>query len=420
MKAPCASVTLPVTVACGDWAHRRTADTTRIGAFLSGKKPLLDDESSTGIAQFGYTGRSTMMTRREFSLLLSAAPLLAQKSVELDWHDAKKLTVEGLGFQDLKSPYDRLPARAEGVVRPEVWNLSRDSSGVLVRFVTDATAIHACWSVTGKNLASANITAVASSGLDLYARTDAGRWHWLGIGRPTKIPENTDVLAGGLPPGKREYMVYLPLRNGVAKLEIGAPKGASVAPGPPRPAGSKPIVFYGTSITHGISASRAGMTHPAILGRRFNREIVNLGFSGNGRMEAEVTKFIAGLDPAVFVLDCLPNMGAKEIHERAIPCVKMLRAARPATPILLVEDRNYADGFLMKSRRERNQTNHAAMREEYAKMQREKIPHLFYLKADELLGVDGEDTIDGSHPTDLGFWRQAAAFEKVLRRILKR
>ena len=360
-----------------------------------------------------------MTNRRRFLFLMTGAPLMAQAPIELDWHDARKFSVEGLGFSDLKSPYDRLPSRAENVVRQAVWDLSRDSSGVLVRFAANTAAIHARWTLTGKTLAAPTITATASSGLDLYAKTDAGRWHWLGIGKPTQFPDNTDALASGLPAGQREYMIYLPLRNGVTSLEIGVSKGSAIEKGPARPAGRKPIVFYGTSITHGISASRAGMTHPAILGRMFNREVINLGFSGNGRMEPEVTKFVAELDAAVFVLDCLPNMTAKDINERAEACVKTLRTAHPKTPILLVEDRNYADNFLNASRRERNETNHAAMQAVYARLKRDKVPGLHYLKADHLLGDDGEATIDGSHPTDLGFLRQAKEFQKALRKILK-
>ena len=362
------------------------------------------------------------MNRRRFLLSLSSVPLLAQTPAappELDWHDAKKFTVEGLGFRDVKSPYDRLPSRAEGVVRPEVWNLSRDSAGALVRFTAATTAIHARWSLTNKSLAAATITAVASSGLDLYARADSGRWHWLGIGRPAQFPENTDVLINGIPAAQREFMIYLPLRNGVTSLEIGVPKGGTISAGTARPAGSKPIVFYGTSITHGISASRAGMTHVAMLGRTFNREVINLGFSGNGRMEPEVLRFVAELDPAVFVLDCLPSMNAKDVSERTVPGVKLLREAHPATPILLVEDRNYENGFLVQTRRETNEANHAALREAYAALQKDKVPALYYLKADDLLGHDGEGTIDSSHPTDLGFTRQAAEFEKSLRKILK-
>jgi len=363
------------------------------------------------------------MNRRHFLLSLGSAPLLAQTPPaappELEWQDARKLTVEGLGFREVKSPYDRLPARAEGVVRPAVWNLSRDSAGALVRFTAATTAIHARWSLTNKTLADINITAVASSGLDLYAKTDAGRWRWLGIGRPRQFPDNTDALITGIPGTPREYMVYLPLRNGVTSLEIGVPKGATLAPGPPRPAGSKPIVFYGTSITHGIGASRAGMTHVAMLGRTFNREVINLGFSGNGRMEPEVVKLVAELDPAVFVLDCLPNMAAADVREKAVPGVKILRAAHPDTPILLVEDRNIETGYLVQARRDSNDANHAALREAYAALQAEKVEQIYYLKADDLLGHDGEGTVDGSHPTDLGFTRQAAEFERALRPILK-
>ena len=160
------------------------------------------------------------------------------------------------------------------------------------------------------------------------------------------------------------------------------------------------------------------MTHVAMLGRTFNREVINLGFSGNGRMEPEVIKFVAELDPAVFVLDCLPNMGAKDVKERTVPGVKMLREAHPKTPILLVEDRNIETGFLVQARRESNDANHAALREAYAALQTGEGPAVYYLKADDLLGHDGEGTIDGSHPTDLGFTRQAAEFEKVLRKIL--
>lgn len=127
-------------------------------------------------------------------------------------------------------------------------------------------------------------------------------------------------------------MVYLPLRNGVTSLEFGVPKGSRIQPGPARTTGLKPILFYGTSITHGIGASRSGMTHVAMLGRTFNREVINLGFSGNGRMEPEVLKFVAELDPAVFVLDCLPNINAQQVTERTEPGVKQLREAHPKTP----------------------------------------------------------------------------------------
>ena len=143
------------------------------------------------------------MNRRQFLIASGSAPLLAQTAVpahELDWVDARKLTVEGLGFKDVKSPYDRLPARAEGVVPAPVWNLSRDSAGALVRFTAATTEIQARWTVTNKNLAGANITAIASSGLDLYARTDAGKWRWLGMSHRVGFNPPPRKPMGGLKP----------------------------------------------------------------------------------------------------------------------------------------------------------------------------------------------------------------------------
>ena len=84
------------------------------------------------------------------------------------------------------------------------------------------------------------------------------------------------------------------------------------------------------------------MPHPAILGRRLDTPIVNLGFSGNGRMDLELAELLAEIETSVYVIDCLPNMNAAAVAENAVPFVERLRAARPETPIVLVEDRSLA------------------------------------------------------------------------------
>jgi lysophospholipase L1-like esterase len=43
---------------------------------------------------------------------------------------------------------------------------------------------------------------------------------------------------------------------------------------------------------------------------------------------------------------------------------------------------------------------------------------VFYVPASSLLGADGEDTVDGTHPTDLGFQRMAEGMAPVLTRAL--
>ncbi len=319
------------------------------------------------------------------------------------WYDARNLSCEGQGWSETKSDYDRLPAKAEGEVRDVVWDLSRHSSGIAVRFVTDATTIHARWSLTLDRLAMSHMPATGVSGVDLYVRDDEGRWRWLACGRPSE-QTNTARLVSGIPEGERTYMLYLPLYNGVTSVEIGIPEDNLLSAAPARPAGKqKPIVFYGTSITHGASASRPGMTHVAILGRRFDRPVINLGFSGNGRMETEVATLMAEIDAAVYFIDCLPNIEAETVLSNTKPCIEILRAARPDTPILLVEDRSYSDSFLVTSKHERNRTSREALRKVYAELKAAGVKHLDYLKGEHLLGDDNEGTVDSSHPTDLGF-----------------
>jgi hypothetical protein len=338
----------------------------------------------------------------------------------IQWTDIRALGVEGQGWQDTKATYDRLPARAEARVRAAVWGLSRASAGMHVRFITDGTSIHARWAVTSSNLALPHMAATGVSGLDLYVKTDKDQWRWLAVGKPDK-QTNEAALVSNLPRGRREYLLYLPLYNGTRFVEVGVPEGASIAKaGPWGPGARKPILFYGTSILQGACASRPGMVHSAILGRRFQFPHINLGFSGNGKMEPELADLLAELDPSIYVLDCLPNMNADEVTERVEPFVKKLRAAHPRTPIMLVEDRTYADSFLVAGKRQRNDSSRAALTAACDRLRKSGVKDLHYLKGADLLGDDGEATVDSSHPNDLGFVRQADAHADVLASLLKK
>jgi lysophospholipase L1-like esterase len=341
------------------------------------------------------------------------------------WYDAKGLTVEGKGWTDTEWFYDRLPARAKGVVPDSVWSLSRHSAGLCVRFVTDTPKISARWKVLNSDLAMPHMPATGVSGLDLYVarvvptRNDNGVWRWIGNGRPAGQTTET-LLAGGIPEGSHEYVVYLPLYNGTESLDIGVVPTATISKAPAHPAGNdKPILFYGTSITHGGCASRPGMAYPAILGRRLDRPTINLGFSGNGKMEMEMEALIAEVDAAVYVLDCLPNMSPEMVTERIEPFVTALRKARPGTPIVLVENIAYQAGAFLPASKAAYADKNAALRAAYERLTGNGIGGLHYVPGETLLGADGEATVDGTHPTDLGFLRMADALDPVLRKALE-
>jgi len=162
------------------------------------------------------------------------------------------------------------------------------------------------------------------------------------------------------------------------------------------------------------------MVHTAILGRKYGRPVINLGFSGNGRMEPEVNELLTEIDAEVYVIDCLPNMSAADVTQRTEPLVALLRKARPTTPIVLVEDRTYADAHLVTSKRQHNDSSRAALKAAYDKLIAAGEEHLFYIPGENLLGDDDEGTVDSSHPNDLGFMRQAVAMEPLLAPLLKR
>ena len=366
------------------------------------------------------------VNRRHFLACATAATAVAGGSSisaqavkptnEISWHDVRQWGVEGQGWgqEETESDYDRLPRRAKGVVRDAVWNLSRHSAGMLTRFRTDAAEVWVDYEVTSSNLAMSHMPATGVSGIDLYATTPDGRPSWLAVTRPTA--KTTKVkLAHSLTRESREFTAYLPLYNGTKNLSFGVPAGSSFEPIAPRT--HKPIVFYGTSITHGACASRPGMPHPAILGRRLGHPVINLGFSGNGKMESEVGGFLCELDPLIYVIDCLPNMLGAEVEERAEKLVLQLRQARPDTPILLVEDRTYAHAPFQANLQSRQASSRKALQKAYQSLIAKGHTKLGYLDGDDLLGKDRDDTTDGSHPNDLGFYRQANAIEPKLREL---
>ncbi len=49
---------------------------------------------------------------------------------KLVWYDAKKLTVEGKGWQDTEEFFHRLPSKAKNKVREPVWELSKCTAGI--------------------------------------------------------------------------------------------------------------------------------------------------------------------------------------------------------------------------------------------------------------------------------------------------
>ncbi len=335
---------------------------------------------------------------------------------DLRWHAVTPAMVEGKGWSDTEDDFDRFPARAKDQVRTAVWGLSRQSAGLSVGFTSNATRIRVRWTVTSSRLALPHMPATGVSGLDLYAN-ERGRWYFVGGARPTDSPTNDVDVIVGLSPAARDFRLYLPLYNGVSRLEVGVPEEASLHFTPLSTA--RPVVIYGTSITQGCCASRPGMSYTAMLGRRLDVPVINLGFSGSGKAEPEVARLLAELDPAVYVLDALPNLTPSEVVERMPGFIEIIRAARPRTPIVLVEHLLYPNLRFRQKKAADVATANASLRQIYQARRKAGDRHISLVPSATLLGTDGDGTVDDSHPTELGFARMVDGLEPHLRAALK-
>ena len=354
---------------------------------------------------------------------------IAQEDTAISWYnpaESNSLVVEGQAWPDqVATRYHRLPKQAEGVVREAVWNLSKHSAGLSIRFISDAESITVRYKVKG-NHAMPHMPATGVSGVDLYAKTADGDWRW--YRGKYSFADTIQYRYSNIDPNEkyhtkgREYQLYLPLYNEVEWLEIGVPVDAVLEALPLR--GEKPVVVYGTSIAQGGCASRPGMAWSSILGRKLDRPLINLAFSGNGRLEEEVLNYITEIDAKIFVLDCLPNLSATkdrsldEVRQLIISAVQQIKKKRPTTPILVVEHDGYSDGAVDADRFQTYTDLNRIAKEAFAQLKSDGLRDIHLLTREEL-NLSMESFVDGTHPTDLGMMEYALAYEKALREILK-
>lgn len=343
----------------------------------------------------------------------------------LVWRELHEVTIAGLGWEDLQQPFDRLPARAESFVTERVWEMSKHPVGVAAVFETNAAELGLRWTLEHPPVPGNRMNLLGWAGFDLYGEDENGTLAWVDARDPWGEPPGKEqhgwvtrnLDPGSRPGGFRRFRLYFPIGARVLSVQIGIPSDAEIHPAPDFTGGT--IGYYGTSIVHGRSVSRPGMTHAAILQRRLQRPMWNLGFGGAAKMEEPLAHLLAELDPEVWLIDPVPNMDAVLIRQRARPFLDIIRKKHPETPILLIEDREHANARFFRERREKHASNRDAWREVYASMVAEGDRNVRYLGFDNLLGLDGEGTVDGSHPNDLGAWRYADAIEPVLRTILR-
>ena len=348
------------------------------------------------------------------------------------WIDGRYLPLEGKYFKDVDEFYDRLPSGVTTNVNGGVRGMKHHTSGMLFRFRTDSKSLTFHWVPYSSNLAMDHMPSTGVSGIDVYRQLSDGRWFYVKTGR-IRDAKKGGTLTVGWKPGDA-CLVNLPLYNGIKEFSLGIDKNAKVEALGPRKSGiDKPVVFYGTSITHGGCCSRPGLGFVNIVGRQLDVPVCGLGFSGSGRMEFEMVDHLARIDASCYILDCLWNMNRPRpeagaayqdmyaagfdnkdpisvVRFRYEPFIRALRAKRPNVPIIMAEQCDvYSKVPCEKDK---------FIRALYEKLVAEGWTNLVYLPKTDMYSGDGEGTVDGCHPNDLGMMTMAQAFGKAVKQAL--
>ena len=264
------------------------------------------------------------------------------------------------------------------------------------------------------------------SGFDLYIG-EVGQQRFYGTTRfmPGTTELNCELFRNTVRK-RRNFIVNFPLYNGVEAFQLGLDSGSTLEAPPPYRQ-DRPVVVYGTSITQGGCASRPGACYTNILSRTLNRPFINLGFSGNGRGEPEMARLVAEIaDPAMLILDYEGNCVNAETFSRTLPeFVRILREVHPAVPLLILSKIRFGAEALDVEPNDYNLS--IRYRESCRDIQlrlveerrRQGDLHIHFMDGANLLGNDyTECTVDGVHPTDMGFYRMAAGIAPEIERLL--
>lgn len=318
--------------------------------------------------------------------------------------DEEPFKVHGVFRENGK--YRRMPESVAQKVSEGVYFLHSNTAGGRVRFTTDSSyvAIQVRMDGLGK---MPHFAFTGSIGFDLYVCDKYVKTFVpscdIKDGYESVIELGTNEI--------REITINFPLYSNVQNLYIGIQENSVLEEAAPYK-NTKPLVYYGSSITQGGCASRPGMSYQSIISRRFNYDFINLGFSGSAKAEDEMIEYIKKLDMSLFVYDYDHN--APTVEHLAETHEKMFKAIRKANPQLPV---------IMMSRPKFNLTNEEEQRlhiieATYNNAISAGDKNVYLINGKMLTELCGnEGTVDDCHPTDFGFASMAKALENVIENI---
>ena len=313
--------------------------------------------------------------------------------------------INGVFYEDGK--FRRLPKDVAKSVSEGVYALHANTAGGRIRFRTNSTcvAINTKMSSIGK---MSHFALCGSAGFDLYVANE----YKASFVPPFDISNGYEGTVKFDTAELREITINFPLYSDVNELYIGIDSESLVLEPLPYKI-KKPIVYYGSSITQGGCASRPGNTYQGIISRELNADYVNLGFSGNAKAEKEISNYIKNLPMSAFIYDYDHNAPTNEhlasTHQRMF---LEIREANPTLPIIIMSRPKY---YLNDD----DISRYEIIKSTYENAISRGDKNVYLIDGPSLMRLaEGNGTVDGCHPTDLGFFSMAKEIIRVMNKIL--
>ncbi|MBR6771992.1 MAG: hypothetical protein IKM29_01235 [Clostridia bacterium] len=310
-------------------------------------------------------------------------------------------------------PFRRVPSEVADNTNEGVAYLATHTSGIRLRLKTNSRRIAMKVRMDSGVCLMHHMPMTGSSGFDffLYEKgVQTFKFHLTPTCVCTEFCgvhdfENEEV---------RDLLINFPLYNPVTSVEIGLDEGAEIfAPSKYRPIA--PVLYYGSSITQGGCASRPGNAYQSIISRRFDLDFINMGFSGSARGEDVIVDYLTTFEPSVFVCDYDHNAPNPEHLEKThYRLYERYRAVHPKTPIIFVTkpdvDQNPEDAAARR----------AIIKATFDKAREQGDENVWFVDGGTFFGSEDRTafTVDGCHPTDLGFWHMAKGIGDAVGEVL--
>lgn len=320
----------------------------------------------------------------------------------------------GLAWYEQEKQFCRLPQAALPSCNAGVQELAWHTAGAQLRFKSDCLNLALQVELRGPSN-MAHMPASGQSGFDLYLGSGRNK-RYVKTAIPPHAADRYEALIFSQERAEmQEFTLNFPLYNGVNKLRLGFSPGAQLAAAEPYTV-SKPVLFYGSSITQGGCASRPGNAYPQLLAQKLDFECLNLGFSGSAKGETLMAELIAGISLSAFVLDYDHNAPTPEhLQQTHYPFYSLIRTRQPELPIIMV---SMPDVDL---KQETAELRRNIIEQSYKKALVEGDKNVYMIDGFKLFGDTYRDacTVDSVHPNDLGFQRMAECLRPCLARILR-